>query len=111
MPGMSLDDARGGMISSDRENIRFFAQQNWQGGVELLNRLFLRGEVTVFTIHVRVFVMNEEEVVVLVFAEVTLELFGNALRSFELGHPDQLSQSLIHGINSNAARPQAVTVE
>src|SRR5207244_1660943 len=77
-------------------------------GIEVFDRLFLRLEIAVFTVHVRVFVMNEEKVVVVVFGEVTLELRGEGLRSLELRHADELRQTFVHRIDRDARGLQPV---
>ena len=98
------------MVAGDGQHVGLLAQQDGQRGVEFLDRLLLRGEVAVLAVHVGVFEVDEEVVVVVVFGEVALELLGDGLRPFELGHADQLGQALVHRIDGNAARAQAIAV-
>ena len=63
------------MVAGDDEHVRLFPQQNRQRGVEIFDRLHLRDEIAVLAGFVRVFVMDEKEIEVVVFLQVTLELF------------------------------------
>src|SRR5205807_5714022 len=110
MPRVAFDDARGGVIARYREDVRSLAQKDRQSRVQFLHSFGFSRKVTVFTIHIGIFEMEEEVIVVAVFSEVPLELLADRLRSLELGHPDKLRQSLIHGINRNARGPQTVTL-
>ena len=103
VPGVALDGAGRRVVAGDRQHVGLLAQQDRQRGVEFLDRLLLRGEVAVLAIHVGVFEVDEEVVVVVVFGEVALELLGDGLRAFELGHADQLGQALVHRIDGDAA--------
>ena len=90
------------MVAGDGEHVRLFLQQNRQRGVEILNRLLLRRKIAVLAVFVRVFVMDEEEIEVVVFLEVTLELLGDGRRPFDFLHADELRQALVHRINRQA---------
>src|SRR5881394_2282435 len=107
---MAFDEARSGMIASHGEDVGFFAKENWEGSVNFLDGLSLRLEVAVFSVHVGVFEVDEEIVVVVVFGEVTLELFGDSMRPFEFGHANELSEAFIHGINGDATGTQSVAI-
>ena len=58
--------------------------------VKLLYSLFLSDEITIFPIHVRVFVMDKEKVVVVSLIEVGLKLFLNRLSALDFGHTHEL---------------------
>ena len=105
---MTFDRARRRMVARNRQNVRLFLQQDRQRRVEVLDRLLLPLEIAVFAVHVCVFVMDEEEVVVLVLGEVTLELLVDGLWAFKLPHAHQLRQALVHGINCDASRLESV---
>ena len=87
------------MIAGDGQHVWLFLQQNRQRGVEIFNRLFLGAEISVLTGLVGVFVMDEEEVKVIVFPELALELLGDGRRSFDFLHADELRQAFVHRIN------------
>src|SRR6185436_2611168 len=53
--------------------------------------------------------MNEKEIVIVVFVEITLKLFCDRLGSFEFFHSDQLSKSLVHRVYRNAGWLQFIT--
>ena len=110
MPGVAFNDAGSGVIAGKREHSGLFAQQDGNRGVELFNSLFLGCKVAVLTIHVGVFVMNEKEIVIIVFGEVALELFGDGLRAFQLGHADKLRQAFVHWVNGNAPCSQPIAI-
>lgn len=110
MPGMAFDEAGCGVVTRDGEDVGFFAKENRQGSVNFLDGLAFGVEVAVFAVHVGVFEVYEEIVVVVVFGEVTLELFSDGLRAFELGHADELSETFVHRINGDAAGTQTVTI-
>ena len=99
---MALERAGSGMIAGDGQHVGPLLEQDREGGVEILDGFFLRREIAVFAVHVGVFVMDEEIVVVVVFGEVALELFGDGLRAFDFGHADELRQALVHGIDGEA---------
>src|SRR5438874_13811087 len=107
---MTFHNARSGMVAGDRQDRWFFPQQYRQRCVEFLNGLFLRREIPVLTLHVRVLVMNEEEIVIVVFGYITVELLGDGLWYFQLRHSDKLRQALVHRIDGNADGPQTVTI-
>ena len=90
------------MIARDDQHLGPFLQQHRQRRVEILDGFFLRLEIAVLAVHVGVLEVDEEEVVIVVFRQVTLELFGDGLRAFDLGHAHQLRQSLVHWVNSQA---------
>ena len=54
--------------------------------------------------------MNEEEIVVVVFGQVTLELLANGLRAFDLRHAHQLGKPFIHRINGQRRGLQLVAI-
>src|ERR1041385_29049 len=103
VPGVAFEDAGGGMVAGDGEHVGLFAQEQRERGVEFGDGVGLGGEVAVFAAHVGVFVVDEEVIVVVVFGEVPLELLGDGLRAFELGHADELGEALVHGINGDLA--------
>ena len=90
------------MIAGHHEHVGLFLQQNRQRGVEILDGFFLRGEVAVFTVFVGVFVVDEKEIEVVVFGEVTLELLSDGRRAFDFFHADELREAFIHRINREA---------
>ena len=65
---------------------------------------FFAAEIAVLAVLVRVFVVDEEEIEVVVFGEVALELLGDGLRAFDFFHADELRQALVHRINRQARR-------
>ena len=61
------------------EHVRPLAQENRQGRIEVFNRFFLRIEVSVFAMHIRVFVVNEKIIVTIILRQIALELLGDGL--------------------------------
>src|ERR1051326_2010298 len=110
MPGVAFDQARSRMVASNSENIRFLAKENGKRSVEFFDGLALGRKVAVLSIHVRIFVMDEEIVVIVVFGEVALELFGNGLRPFKFCHANELGEAFVHWIDGDAAGAQAVSL-
>src|SRR6185437_13618553 len=96
---MSVHRAWRRVVSRDGEHVRFFAQQNRQGGIEILNGFHLGGEVAVFAGFVGVFVMDEKEIKVVVLSNVTFELLRNRLRPLDFLHADELRKTLVHRID------------
>src|SRR5665213_1408405 len=110
MPRMPLKRARRRMVAGDDQHVRIFPQQNRQRGVKILNRVHLGVKISVLAGFVRVFEMDEEEIVVVVFDEVTLELLGDGRRAFDFFHADELRESLIHRINREARGLELVAI-
>src|SRR5438034_22546 len=98
------------MIAGDREHVWPFLQQDEQRGIELFKGLPFRGEISVFSMHVRSFVVDEKEIVAIVFRQIALKLFGDRLRPFQFRHADQLRQTFIHGIDRQTCRAQTVSL-
>ena len=110
MPGMAFEDARRRMVAGNGENVWFFSKEDWERGIQFRNRIAFAGEVAVLALHVGVFEMDEEEIVVGMFGEIALELLGDGLRPFQPGHADELRQAFVHGIDGEATSPQAVAI-
>jgi hypothetical protein len=66
--------------------------------------------MSVFAVHVGVFVVDEKEVVVVVLGEITLELLLDRLGAFELGHANELGEAFVHRVNRNAGGAEFVTI-
>ena len=98
------------MIARDRQDIRPLPQENGQRGVEILDRLSFGVEVAVLAVFVRVLVVDEEVIVVRVFAEVALELLGDGLGSLDPRHAHQLRQALVHRVHRERRGAQAVAL-
>src|SRR2546426_79846 len=99
MPRVAFHRARRRVVARNRQYIRLFPEQDWQCGIEILDGLFLRVKIAVLAIHVGILVVDEKKVVLVVFGEITLELFGDGLWPFEFRHADELGQTFIHRIN------------
>src|SRR5215475_15290901 len=48
MPGMAFDEARGGVVTGNGEDVRFFAKENRQGSVNFLDGLSFGVKVAIF---------------------------------------------------------------
>src|SRR4029450_7744757 len=103
MPGMSLHRAGCRMVPRYRQNIGAFPQEDRQGGIECLDRFFLRLEIAILAMHISVLEVCEEKIIAVIFIEITLKLLRDSLRPFELRHPNKLSQPFIHWIDSNTS--------
>src|SRR2546426_2141429 len=79
MPRAAFHRARRRVVAGNRQHIRLFPEQDWQCGIEILDGLFLRVKIAVLAIHVGILVVDEKKVVLVVFGEITLELFGDGL--------------------------------
>ena len=110
VPGVGLHGARRGVVARDDDDVRLLLEENRQRGIEIFDGLLLRIELAIFTGLVRVLVMDEEEIVVVVFLLVRLELLRDRLRTFELRHADELGEALIHRIHGDADGLQLVAV-
>ncbi len=110
MPGMAFERARSGVVAGDGEDVGTFLEENGEGGVKFFDGLFLGGEIAVFAKHIGVFVVDEEVVVVVVFGEVALELFGDGLRAFDFFHADELGEAFIHRIDGETGGLEEVTI-
>ena len=71
---------------------------------------FFAGEIAVFAVLVGVFEVDEEEIEVVVFGEVPLELLPDGLRPLDLLHADELGQALVHRIDGQARRAELVAL-
>ena len=94
---MAFEKTGRGMVAGDCQHVRLLSEQNRQRFIKILNGFALSGKIPVLAIHVCVFIMNEEIIVVIIFAQISLHLLADRLRPFQFGHPHQLRQAFIHG--------------
>ena len=110
MPGMSFHRTRCGVIAGDGEHVRFFLEENRERGVEFLDCFFLRVEVSIFAVHVAVLIVEEEIIELVVLLQVSLKLLRDALRPFQLFHPDQLREALVHRVYGDRGSAKLVAL-
>src|ERR1043165_4610480 len=98
MPGVAFDQAWGRVIARDSQNIRLLLKENLQSSIKFLDGFAFTVEVAVFAVHIGVFEMDEEIIVVVVLGDIALELCRNGLRTLKFGHADELGETFVHWI-------------
>src|SRR5687767_1318847 len=99
MPRVSAERTRSGVVAGNCENVGTFFQDDRKCGIKMLDRFFLSVEASILSMHVGVFVMNEEKIILIVEVQVLFELLLDGLRPFNFFHADKLRQALVHWVN------------
>src|SRR2546426_8760360 len=75
MPAVRLHRDGCRVIGSNRENVRLFLQQNWQGAVNFFDDSHLLIKVTIFSCHVSSLNMNKKIIEMVMLSQIGFKLF------------------------------------
>src|SRR5262245_60760646 len=108
MPTVGLERCGCTVITSNCKNRRFKTHQRADRTVECFDMVYFGEKVSILTATVRVFIVDEEIVVIFPMCFQSPELIRKGSAAIHYIHSNCASESLVHGINGQSHAAQAI---